>query len=78
MITKAPAGEEPTSLAIDTNFQEAWPEPPAIGNVLTALSDRLLAGLELLSHQGGDPPPPAADDDEPPPSSDPGGGTLLH
>jgi hypothetical protein len=67
-------------LAIDTKFQEAWPEPPPIGNVLTALSDRLVAGLELLSHQGGGPPPPppAADEDEPPPSSNPGGGALPH
>jgi hypothetical protein len=67
-------------LAIDTKFQEAWPEPPAIDNVLTALSDRILAGLELLSHEGGGvpPPPPAADDDEPPSSSDPGGGALTH
>jgi hypothetical protein len=65
-------------LAIDTKFREAWPEPPAIGNVLTALSDRILAGLELLSHEGGGAPPPAANDDEPPSSSDPGGGALPH
>ena len=67
-------------LGINTKFREAWPEPPAIGNVLTALSDRILAGLELLVHErGGAPPPaPAADDDEPPPSSDSGGGPLTH
>jgi hypothetical protein len=67
-------------LAIDTRFREAWPEPPAIGHVLTALSDRILAGLELLSHErgGAPPPPPAADDDEPPPSSGSGGGPLTH
>jgi len=67
-------------LGIDTKFREGWPEPPAIGNVLMALSDRMLAGLELLSHERGvgPPPPPKADDDEPPPSSDQGGGPLPH
>lgn len=70
-------------LAIDTKTPEAAPEPAAIGSVLTALSDRILVGLELLAREGGGappppPPPPAADDDEPPSSSDPGGGALPH
>jgi hypothetical protein len=67
-------------LAIDTEAQDTWPEPRAIGSVLRGLSDRLLAGLALLAREGGGapPPPPAADDDEPPASSDPGGGSLPH
>jgi hypothetical protein len=67
-------------LAIDTKYPEVWPDPPAIGNVLMALSDRILAGLEILPQEGGGAPPSpsAAEDDEAPPSSEPGGGPLPH